>query len=174
MANTDQKTLILLCASATALFRHCSVVSTLAALMLWSSSVDSPSTCPSMCMKNQVTPLTCLSSHHLDGCSRTQQGWSGCIWGMGSRQSSPGFVSIEAGRSLGKKLHPSTLSYSTSQCLLLPSMKKGFSIHPVFGQYSEPTGVICTLLSAGKEEILGPVSLQAKLRDLLFFSESTL
>lgn len=128
------------------------VMSILAALMLWSSSVDPPPAGPSMCMKNQVTPVTCLSSHHLDGCNNTQQGWRGCVLGMGSRQSSPGFVSIEAGRSLGKILYPSTLSYSTSQCLLLPSMNKGSPTHPVSGQYSEPTGAICcTLVSAGKE-----------------------
>lgn len=35
------------------------VMSILAALMLWSSSVDPPPAGPSMCMKNQVTPLTC-------------------------------------------------------------------------------------------------------------------
>lgn len=125
-------------------------MSILSVLMLWSSSVDPPPAGPCLCMKNQVTPLTRLCSHHLDGYSNTQQGWRGCVLGMGSRQSSPGFVSIEAGRSLGKILYPSTLSYSTSQLLLLPSMNKGPPSHPVSGQSSEPPGAICTLFSAGK------------------------
>lgn len=146
-------------------------MSILSALMLWSSSVDPPPAGPCMCMKNQVTPLTRLCSHHLDGYSNTQQGWRGCVLGMGSRQSSPGFVSIEAGRSLGKILYPSTLSYSTSQRLLLPSMNKGPPLSPCIWSVLRATwcntySVLCR--EGRRKSWLQWIYRQAKLMDLLF------
>lgn len=97
------------------------VMSILAALMLWSTGVDPPPAVPSMCMENRVSPLTYLCSNHLDGCNKTQQGWRGCALGMGSRQSSPGFVSTEAGRSPGKNpasQHPFLQHFPMSLALI--------------------------------------------------------
>lgn len=88
----------------------------------------------------------------------------GLRFGTGSRRSSPAFLSMEAGKKPGggeawkprEKLHPSTLSSSTSQPSLLPPCKKAppFTLYLELGQCSEPAGVIISLILCGKEEIL--------------------
>lgn len=55
-----------------------------------------------------------------------------------------------------------------------PVHEKGSPTPSVSSQYSEPTSVIYTLFSAGKEKILGPVNLQAgKTQRLSLYSKST-
>lgn len=60
MGNANQKTWICSVLLSLPPLDLATVMSILAALMLWSSSVDPPAAGPSMCMSNQVTPLTPL------------------------------------------------------------------------------------------------------------------
>lgn len=147
------------------------VTSTRAALTLRPGSLASPPAGPSICMKYQMTPLTTgFGSHHLDGCKKptrsilTQQGWRGCVLGRAAGGPLLRFWAWKQGKSLGggeawkprEKLHPSTLSSSTSQPSLLPPCKKAppFTLYLELGQCSEPAGVIISLILCGKEEIL--------------------
>ena len=158
------------------------VTSTNAALTLWSGSLASPPIGPSMHLKYPMTLLTtCFGSHHLDGCNKhihsilTRRGWRGCVFGTGSRQSSPGFLSTEAGGSPGENCIPAPFLTAPPNAACSPPCKKAplFTLYLELGQCSEPAGVISTLILCEEGGNRGSGKLSGRTQRHLLYSNST-